>query len=1152
MFHVKHYEYNKMQSTREILEQLEKLKGFQTIQSLCAKDEKQSILVKGLVGSLPSFLATAVWQSLQKDKKKTPTPLIFVLPTYEASSYLHSDLLQVLGSTAENEVLLFPPTERKPYQAEQVEDAMRTMQRTEVLEKLRSDFAGILILSIEALMEKVPEQKTLQQAMLKIKVGDILGQDLLMEHLLEKGFEVVQYVTQPGEVAKRGGIVDVFSYTSHYPIRIEFFGDEIDTLREFDPSNQRSISRITQFQIVPNLVQQDNANDDIPHASVLSYLPETSVFMIADKNLCLEQIEEKFKRIEDVYASLKDTRENLPKPHERYANRTEIEKAFQTKRQLLYGAFSPKENVSATIQLNARPQPDFNSKIHLLRKTIQGNERNQTHTTILCDSRGQELRLRELLVPQTIHAADISDEEYDDYVSEPKHLSFIQSSLYQGFEVLDVNLAVYADHQIFNRYFRPSVRKQKQKYGGFSLRELLNLNPGDFVTHIDYGIGKYAGLQKIEVRGKQQEAVKLIFRDEDVLYVNVNALYKLHRYTGKEGHQPRLTKLGTAEWSRIKQSTKKKVKDIARDLIKLYAERQKSKGIAFSVDSVWQKELAANFEFEDTPDQAKSWEDVKRDMEKATPMDRLVCGDVGFGKTEVAVRAAFKAVQDGKQVAILVPTTILAAQHFKTFSARLAPFPVTIEVMSRFQTDAELKDIQQRVKEGKVDIVIGTHRIASKKMELPRLGLLVIDEEQRFGVAVKERLRQLRANVDTLTLTATPIPRTLQFSLMGARDLSYINTPPPNRQPIQTEIHSFDKNLIRDAILYEVERGGQVFFVHNRVQSIEEIATTLRSLVPNVRFKTGHGQMDSEKLETVMMEFMQRKFDVLVSTNIVESGVDIPNANTMIINHAERFGLAELHQLRGRVGRSNRKAFCYLLTPSVHSLTKEAKQRLRAVEELSDLGSGLYIAMRDLDIRGAGNLLGGEQSGFIADVGYETYQKILEEAVHELRMEEFGDLLPDNQAPLPISETVIDLELDTYLPEHYIVDRVERLNHYRRLSEAKSVEDIEKLQEEWIDRFGKLPFEAKNLLLGMQIKLQIEAWRLPKVTHKNERLFLNMPPEEDTYFYQHYFKTLLGQIAALPNRYVLKDTDSKLRIIIQDVKTMKDVTTILEKLTLPS
>ena len=1104
--------------------------------------------VRGAVGSLSAFLIAEMLD--------TKPVLMCVCPSHEHASYLFSDLTQILGGAQESQLLYYPHTDLHPYDKEQVADSTFLVQRADVLQRLKDGFEGILVTGAEALQERVPSPEEVKKSVLVLDIGDTTGPDLLMEILMEQGFEVVSYVQHPGEMARRGGLLDVFPYSGNYPVRLEFFGDELDTIREFDVTTQRSVSRLTQVRIVPNLeLSTTNA-----HESIFLHLPKDALVVSVEEQLILDTIENGYDRAKQAYQKrIEEGVERLELPEKKYLNALSLEKAWRAFPRVRFGVYAVEQGDEREIMFKSSPQPDFNGKIHFVRKRLETNKMNGWETVMLCDSRGQEIRLQELLDPASVREKAggksrfqpvETEEDWEQDDQKASRLSFLLDPLHEGFEVPELKLAVYTDHQIFNRYHRPSVRKQKQRYGGFSLRELMNLNPGDFVTHIDYGIGRYAGLQLIEVRGKQQEAVKLYFRDEDVLYVSVNALHKLHRYTGKEGYQPRLSKIGTGEWERIKSSTKKKVKDIARDLIKLYAERQKSQGFAFALDSVWSRELEASFEFEDTPDQAKSWEDVRGDMEKRMPMDRLICGDVGFGKTEIAVRAAFKAVQDGKQVAVLVPTTILAAQHFKTFSERLAQFPVTVEQLSRFRTDAEQKEILKRLKEGRLDIVIGTHRLAAKKMEIPNLGLLIIDEEQRFGVAVKERLRQLKSNVDTLTLTATPIPRTLQFSLMGARDLSYINTPPPNRQPIQTEIHTFDKNLIRDAILYETGRGGQVFFIHNRVQSIEEMAATIRQLVPNVRIKTAHGQMNADELEKVMMDFMTKKFEVLLSTNIVESGLDVSNANTMIINHAERFGLAELHQLRGRVGRSNRKAFCYLLVPSVRTLTKEAKQRLQAVEQFSDLGSGLNIAMRDLDIRGAGNLLGGEQSGFIADVGYETYQRILEEAVAELKQDEFGELFEQQDAPpRPLTETQIDLDVDALIPEFYVEDRVERLNLYRLLSEAKTPDQIEEIREEWRDRFGVLPEDAENLLVVVKMKLQIEPLRLPKVQFKNQRLFLSMPPQEDKFFYDRFFKKLLAQIANLPNRYVLKEKEGKLRVIIQSVDTLEAAQRIVEQLT---
>lgn len=1131
-------------SLRKVYQSILGTESFGLLQAWCEDAKPLNLRLEGALGSSLSFLIAGMGQK--------EAGLLVVVPSYEVATYLLSDLHQILGAKGASRLLLFSPTDQHPYDKEHLADSERMVQRTEVLQALKDGFKGVVVTSADAVAELVPPMEVVQQNTLILETGDMSGPDFLMELLVEQGFEVVSYVQHAGEVARRGGIVDVYPFVGNFPVRLEFFGDELDTIREFDPSTQRSVSRLTQVRLVPKLGGDLNVQKQVQQVSLWSYLNEYKTIAI-DSALIREQADHLFKRAEEAYKRLDDAqKEMVSPPPMRYFTGEQLLKVMQETPSLYAGVFSEATPNVKKVAFKMHPQPDFNGKIHLLKKKIESNALKGWHTLILCDSRGQEIRLKELIDPESITSKEWKDNfDLDEAEARAngKSFSLWVDPLHEGFEIPALNLAVYTDHQIFNRYHRPTFRKQRQRFGGFSLRELVNLNPGDFVTHIDYGIGRYAGLQMIEVRGKQQEVVKLVFRDEDVLYVNVNALHKLHKYTGKEGHQPRLSKLGTQEWERIKTSTKRKVKDIARDLIKLYAERQKAKGHAFPADSIWSKELEASFEFEDTPDQAKSWEEVKADMEKTAPMDRLVCGDVGFGKTEVAVRAAFKAIQDGKQVAVLVPTSILATQHFKTFSERLGQFPVNVGLLSRFNNETEQKETLKKLKEGRLDVVIGTHRLANKNIQIPHLGLLVIDEEQRFGVSVKERLRQMRANVDTLTLTATPIPRTLQFSLMGARDLSYINTPPPNRQPIQTEIHTFNKDVIRDAILYETGRGGQVFFIHNRVQSIEEVATMLRQLVPNVRIQTAHGQMDSDALEKVMMDFMQRKFEVLVSTNIVESGLDISNANTMIINHAERFGLAELHQLRGRVGRSNRKAFCYLIVPSIQGLTKEAKQRLRAIEEFSDLGSGLNIAMRDLDIRGAGNLLGAEQTGFIADVGYETYQRILEEAVLELKQEAFaGELEGEPIAPKALNDTIIDLDLDALIPEYYVEDRVERLNLYRTLSEAKTTVQIQEIRESWADRFGAIPEDAENLLLAMELKLLVEPLRLSKVQFKNERLFLTMPPNADKYFYDHLFKPLLAKVAALPNRYALKDTEGKLRIIIQNVSTLEAAQDLIRKL----
>ncbi len=1114
---------------KSIYQRLAAYEGFAEIarwSTQAGRSAPTSLQIKGLTGSTSSFLVRRV-------SDDAAVPIVCLTPDEESAAHLHGDLGPLF--TEEARLLRLPATGHKPYDREQMDDPGPLVQRADVLQQLSEGFEGVVVTSIDAMFEMVPPVETVRNETITLAVGSVIPPTDLTAQLIELGFERVEFVEQPGELALRGGILDVYPFAGEYPIRLEFFGDDIDSIREFDPGTQRSVSRMTAARIVPNLERRQNGRTG-QFTSIFEHLPAKTLIVTFDEQQLVEKTDDLFQQASAAYqrALKRDPEAHFPEPASRYLSGDRLERALITHSRLLVGTFAGSAAAESRT-LHTQPQPDFNGNIALLRKQIVENAGRGFDTFVLCDSRGQEARLFELL-----------EEE-----STQHHVQFSVESLHEGFEMPDLRLAVYTDHQIFNRYHRPSTRGRKRRYGGLSLREIQNLSPGDFVVHVDYGVGKFAGLHKITVRDKQQEAVKILFQDNDVLYVNVNALYKLHKYSGKEGHQPRLTKLGSGQWERTKARTKKKVKDIARDLIKLYAKRKASRGLAFSADSTWQREMEASFRYEDTPDQATAAEAVKDDMEQPVPMDRLVCGDVGFGKTEVAVRAAFKAVQDGQQVAILVPTTILASQHFETFSQRLARYPVRVDVISRFRTTGEQKEVLKDLKAGRVDVLIGTHRLTSKDVDFKNLGLLIIDEEQRFGVAVKERLRKLRAEVDTLTLTATPIPRTLQFSLLGARDLSIISTPPPNRQPIDTEIHTFDKDLIRDAVLYEVSRGGQVFFIHNRVQSIEEMSSMLRNIIPDIRIRTAHGQMKSTALEKVMLDFIEGRFDVLVSTNIIENGLDISNANTIIINHAERFGLAELHQLRGRVGRSDRKAFCYLLVPSIHGMTREARQRLQAVEEFSDLGSGFSLAMRDMDIRGAGNLLGGEQSGFIEDVGFETYHKILDEAVRELREEEFQDVFDEKHVP-SAGETAVDVEEDAYIPESYLSNHVERLNVYRRISEAEDNDAVAALRAELVDRFGPPSREVDNLLLAAEIKLLANALRLPKVLFKNGRLFLYTPEQDDdAYFYETIFYPLLERLTSLERRYVLNDkSGKKLRVIVQNVATLDEAKTVLEKLQL--
>ena len=1077
----------------------------------------EAISLRGVAGSLPAIIVAGV-------ARKTKRALFCILENEEAASYFHSDLQQILGH--EDDILLLPESGNTPFDEEVVTDPTPMIQRTDILQRLTDGFGGIVVTHIEAVLEKVPSGRAVQESTRELAIGESHDPEELIESLVTQGFSRIEFVERPGDLALRGGILDVFPFNGDYPLRMEFFGDEIESIREFDIHTQRSVSRRKNARLVPDL---NNIGQEAGQpVSLFDYLPETTILVRQNDAVLKEHVFEAFEKVSALAAESERTDilvSDLLLPPE------EIELQFAARTSLNFGSFQGSSRRS--VDFESAPQPAFNSSISQLRQKLIDNHHQDIKSTILCDTSGQEGRIHDLL------------EDDLDWLN----VSLKRDSLHEGFELPSMGIAVYTDHQIFNRYHRPSTKRQKQRFGGLSLRELHHLVPGDFVVHIDYGIGRFSGMQEIEVNGKKQEVLRLLYQSDDVLYVNVNALYKLHKYKGKEGHQPRLTKLGTEQWEKAKARTKSRLKDIARDLIKLYAQRKEANGHPYPEDTVWQRELEASFKYEDTPDQFAASEAVKADMQEPVPMDRLVCGDVGFGKTEIAVRAAFKAVQDGKQVAVLVPTTVLSMQHYKTFSERLAAFPVKVDVLSRMRNAAEIKDTVKRIAAGNADIIIGTHRLISKDIKFKDLGLLIVDEEQRFGVGVKEKLRQLRINVDTLTLTATPIPRTLQFSLLGARDLTIISTPPPNRQPIVSEIHTYDKDLIRDAILYEVKRGGQVFFIHNRVQSIDDMAAQLKMLIPDIRFGVGHGQMKGQDLERIMTDFHGKKFDVLVSTSIIENGVDVSNANTIIINRADRFGLAELHQLRGRVGRSNAKAFCYLLVPSVKGLTRDAKQRLQVVEEFTDLGSGFHIAMRDMDIRGAGNLLGAEQSGFVDDIGFDTYHKILDEAVEEIRNAEFADLFGGKKAP-KAGDTSVDVEADALIPESYLSNRVERLNIYRQISDSTETDQLDDVEKALVDRFGPLQIEVGNLLITMRLKLMAQSFRLQRIVFKNQRLFLVFPdPEKDKYFYNHVFNPLLAQLDASGSRFVIKESKAgRLRAIVQEVPDLEAGAAIMKSL----
>ncbi len=1079
-------------------------------------NRKESISLSHFIGSTPAlFLA---------ELNKRFDNIMAVLPENKSTRFLKSDLDAL---QAEN-VFWFPPTGQKPYDDQQITDSLQAVQRSEVLENIQSENSSLTVTSAEALSEKIISPETFSSATMRLAQGDSISPAELKMKLTGQQYSNVQFVNRPGEFAQRGGILDVFPYSSDYPIRLEFFGDEIETIREFDPSSQRSVAYLDHVRLIPD-ASNLNAGRRMP---LLSYFDGEAIVVLFNKELVEAGFKEHFEDVEKHYSDASNGDE-LPSPEELYLTEEAFKESLNDKALINFGTLSGQTNADWNFKLDASPQPDFNGSIKLLREDITSLSRQSFDTTILCDNEGQRDRFEELLGESNQRLR--------------YHLSV--ETLHEGFILNKKGIAVYTDHQIFNRYHRPKIKRRK-KTSGISFKELRDLNIGDFVVHVDYGIGKFMGFKKIKVRDSVQESVVLHYKEDSVLYVNVSSLHKIQKYSGKEGTRPRIDKLGSGRWARKKAETKKKVKDIARDLIKLYAQRKAQQAYAFNGDNRWQTEMEARFQFEETPDQRQAIEAVKEDMKSDTPMDRLLCGDVGFGKTEVAVRAAFKAVLNHKQVAMLVPTTILADQHYKTFSKRMKDFPVSIGLLSRFRSKAEQKVTLQRLKEGKVDIAIGTHRLTSKDVEFDDLGLLIVDEEQRFGVQAKEKLKEYRAAVDVLTLTATPIPRTLQFSLMGARDLSIITTPPANRQPVETEIHSFNKELIRDAILQETARGGQIFFIHNRVKNIESITDMIRKLVPNVRVRFAHGQMSGAKLEKIIEDFYAYKFDVLVSTNIVENGIDIANANTMIINRADRFGLAELHQLRGRVGRSQRKAFCFLITPPVETLTNEARKRLLALEEFSDLGAGFNIAMRDLDIRGAGNILGAEQSGFINTVGFELYKKILADAVREIKEEEFSDTFAEVESVIEYPETQVEMDQSALLENNYVADNVERLNLYRKLAEADSEEEIDEWSEELRDRFGTIPENANHLILAAKIKLFASRNFFTKVTIRANRMWLvclKQNSETGKIFYESHFQNLLEKVKdEAGDRLKVVQKKKRVRFVIGEISNLEAGTEFLK------
>lgn len=1072
----------------------------------------QNIRLKGLAGSFDAVVAASSF-------KLHPHDYFIVLQDKEEAAYFQNDLQNLLG----REILLFPMSYKRPYEFLEIENA-NILMRAEVLNRLAEKTKPEIVVTYpEALSERVINKRSLASNTFTVKLKEKLEIPFLEEFLHSYDFEKTDFVYEAGQFSVRGGIIDVFSFAHELPYRIELFGDEVDSIRSFDPGSQLSVDTLTQISIIPN-VQTKLMQEE--RQSLLDFVSPTTRLWFKDFQLTLDVLKKSFEKAEGSFETIvqQSGAQVVLKPEQLF----EVAKSFKARsesfQRIEFGSRSSLSD-SMVFDLPAAAQPSFNKNFELLAGDLMEHQAQGYSNFIAADIPKQHDRLKEIF--EEIHPEI--------------RFQALEFALREGFVDQSLKIVCYTDHQIFERFHRYRSKEKFSKSKAITLRELHTLQPGDFVTHIDYGIGKFAGLEKKEVNGHEQESIRLVYRDNDLLYVSIHALHKISKYSGKDGSPPQISKLGSQEWESKKAKVKGKVKDIAKELISLYAKRKTAPGFAFSPDSYLQAELESSFLYEDTPDQARATEDVKRDMQEPHPMDRLICGDVGFGKTEVAIRAAFKATTDGKQVAVLVPTTILAMQHHRTFKDRLRNLPVRVEYISRFRTEKEIKKIIADVKEGKVDILVGTHRVVSKDIEFNDLGLLIVDEEQKFGVKVKDRLKELKVNVDVLTLTATPIPRTLHFSLMGARDLSIIATPPPNRQPVTTELHTFDEKIIRDAVSHELRRGGQVFFVHNRVGDIDSVANTIYKLVPDAKIGIAHGQMEGDKLERAMMKFIDAEYDVLVSTNIIESGLDIPNANTIIINQAHMFGLSDLHQMRGRVGRSNKKAFCYLLTPPASLLTSDSRKRLAALEEFSDLGDGFKVAMRDLDIRGAGNLLGGEQSGFINDLGFETYHKILDDAIQELKENDFRDLFAvelAEKAKIIVQDCVIETDLEILIPETYVNNTSERLQLYARLDNIKDEEQLKKFSDELSDRFGEIPAAVHEMINSVRLRWLGEELGFEKISLKNERIRGYFVSGNDAYFNSEIFGLILKFAQNNPRRCKIKDQGGKPLIVIENVPTV--------------
>ena len=1124
-------------SFRELLETYQNSPRLFQLADRLSFAQKQKIYLKNLRGSSSQFVAASVFTHSSCSQLNH----VFICNDAEDAAYFHN----TLENLTEALNLFYFPSSFKNRKNYRLLNSSHVMLRTEALTKFSApmgDRVGALVTYPEAVFEKVVLPSAISSNIIHIKTNDELNLDQLFEKLVNYGFDRTDFVYEPGQFAVRGGILDIYSFGNEKPYRIELFGNEVDSIRIVDPETQLSERRLLQVSIIPNVETQFENDQKV---SLLEFLPENTIVWVQDEELLRERLitsQEDVQLFIDTVAAFSgnQSEEQDDKIIKRDVNIEEFIKAEEFFSQLtnlhtvFFGHERPKD-FHFEIEFNTKQQPAFNRQFDLLINDLKVWEKNGFQLNLFAENPKQLERLYTIF-------KDLNAEI---------QFNPIATSIHEGFIDEDLKLLCYTDHEIFQRYHKYKVKQAYNKNKALTLRALRELQPGDFVTHIDHGVGVYSGLQKLEVNGKLQEAVRIIYKDSDILYVNINSLHKIAKYTGKEGTVPKVNKLGSDVWNRLKEKTKTKVKEIAFDLIKLYAQRKAQQGFQHTPDTYLQTELEASFIYEDTPDQSKATGDVKKDMESASPMDRLVCGDVGFGKTEIAVRAAFKTAVDGKQAAILVPTTILAFQHYKTFSDRLKDFPVTVDYVNRFKSAKEKKEAYKKLEEGKIDIIIGTHALLGKEVKFKDLGLLIIDEEQKFGVAHKEKIKTLRTNVDCLTLTATPIPRTLQFSLMGARDLSIINTPPPNRQPIQTEVRVFNPDFIRDALYFEAERGGQVFFIHNRVQGLAEMTALIKGLCPDLSVGLAHGQMEGHHLEERIMDFIDRKYDILVCTNIVESGVDIANVNTIIVNNAHQFGLSDLHQLRGRVGRSNKKAFCYLLAPPMSTLPADSRKRLQTLEQHSELGSGFQIAMRDLDIRGAGNMLGGEQSGFMAEIGFEMYQKILDEAIRELKRTQFKELFKDEISKQDdfVQDCMIDTDLEILIPDDYVENITERLSLYSRLDNSENDEELQAMEQELTDRFGAMPSEVQELFVTVRCRKLAVDLGFERMILKNTSLkcyFINKP--DSPYFESDTFNNILQFLQTGTNKGRLKQVGKLFMIVVEPVKDMQDVYTFLKRM----